>query len=71
MNILYSSLKLSCEAYHRFVLDMLSDMYEFPKAYELPVLELEHFLDGRKLNGISLRFLCERTESSKHVWIIL
>lgn len=43
--------KTSCEAYHAFVLTMLSDMYEDPEAYSLPVLQLEMFLNGRKANG--------------------
>ncbi len=45
-------LKASCAAYHAFMLDMLSDMYENPEAYGLPVMELENFLGGRKLNGV-------------------
>ncbi len=45
-------LKDSCKAYHAFMLDMLSDMYENPEAYGLPVHMLEDFLGGRKLNGV-------------------
>lgn len=51
-----ASLRSSCEEYHQFIMDMLSDMYEFPEAYELPALELEHFLDGRKLNGMKQKY---------------
>jgi hypothetical protein len=46
------ALKESCKAYHAFMLDMLSDMYENPQAYGLPVYMLENFLNGRKLNGV-------------------
>ena len=46
------ALKASCEMYHAFMLDMLSDMYENPEAYGLPVMLLEDFLNGRKLNGV-------------------
>lgn len=46
------ALKDSCEAYHAFMLEMLSDMYENPEAYGLPVYMLENFLNGRKLNGV-------------------
>ena len=45
-------LKESCEAFHAFMLEMLSDMYENPEAYGLPVYMLENFLNGRKLNGV-------------------
>lgn len=50
------SLKVSCESFHHFIGDMLSDMYEFPEEYGFPVLELEKFLDGNKLNGMKQRY---------------
>ena len=46
------ALKSSCAAFHVFMLELLGDMYDHPAAYCLPALELEHFLDGRKLNGV-------------------
>ena len=46
------SRKDSCKAFHAFILEMLSDMYENPEAYGLPVYLLENFLNGRKLNGV-------------------
>lgn len=45
-------LKASCKDYHAFMLALLSDMYENPEAYGLPVMLLENHLDGKKLNGV-------------------
>lgn len=50
------ALKASCEAYHAFTLEMLSDMYEHPEAYGLPVMELEKFLGGKKLNSVRRKY---------------
>lgn len=50
------SLKQSCEDYHQFIMELLSDMYEFPEAYSLSVYELEQFLDGKKLNGMKQKY---------------
>jgi hypothetical protein len=47
-----NALKASCRMYHAFMLDMLSDKYENPEAYGLPVMMLENFLGGKKLNGV-------------------
>ena len=48
------ALQASCAAYHGFVLDMLSDMYENPHAYGLPAGELEALLQGKKVNALRL-----------------
>lgn len=45
-------LKKSCVSFHGFVTDMLSDMYDHPEAYHLPVMKLEKFLDGRDINEV-------------------
>lgn len=50
------SLRTSCEAYHQFIMDMLSDMYECPEAYCFPVLELENYLGGNKVNGMKQKY---------------
>lgn len=46
------ALRASCAAFHSFMLELLSDMYENPEAYCLPALALEDFLGGKKLNGV-------------------
>lgn len=50
------SLRTSCGAFHQFIMDMLSDMYEFPEEYFFPVLELENFLGGSKVNGMKQKY---------------
>lgn len=44
-------MKESGRAFHAFLMDLFSDMYEDPAAYGLPAGLLEEFLHGRKLNG--------------------
>ncbi len=44
----YGVTKASCEAFHDFLQDLFSDMYDFPEAYHLPVYELENYLGGKK-----------------------
>ena len=44
------ALRESCIELHSFVLDMLSDMYEHPEAYYLPVMKIEDFLDGKPIH---------------------
>lgn len=56
------ALRESCAAYHGFVMAMLSDMYDSPEAYHLPVMALEKHLDGKKLNGVRRR-LPKETEA--------
>ena len=46
------ALKNSCLAFFAFITDMLSDMYENPTVYGLPLNMLENHLKGRKLNGV-------------------
>ena len=46
----------SCAQYHAFLVDMLSDMYENADEYALPVMALEKFLDGKKINGMKQKF---------------
>ena len=41
-----SALRDSCVALHGFMTDMLSDMYDSPEAYHLPVMKFEEFLGG-------------------------
>lgn len=50
------ALRASCEQYHAFVTDLLSDMYDHPEAYFLPVMMLENFCGGKKVNGMKQRF---------------
>ncbi len=45
-------LKDSCRIFFAFIADMLSDMYENPEPYGLPLNMLENHLKGRKLNGV-------------------
>lgn len=47
-----ASLRASCLQLHGLFMDMLSDMYESPAAYGLPVGALEAHLGGRKVNGV-------------------
>lgn len=44
-----SVMRESCVALHGFMLDMLSDMYEHPEAYHLPIMEWENFLGGKPM----------------------
>lgn len=46
------ALNASCVAFHVFMLELLSDLYENTGAYSLPATELEKFLGGKKLNGV-------------------
>ena len=47
-----SALRESCVALHGFITDMLSDMYDNPEAYHLPVMKLEEFLGGRDIHEV-------------------
>jgi len=40
----------SWKALHNFLMGMLSDMYDYPEKYNLPVGKLEKFLDGRDIH---------------------
>ena len=51
-----SALRSSCVQYHGFFMDMLSDMYDNADKYYLPVMELEAFCAGRKINGLKQKF---------------
>ncbi len=70
-------MRASCAAYRGFLLDMLSDMYDNPEAYRLPVLELERFLDGRKRNDVKQKFpartkaVLSRTRNAVHGYMLL
>ncbi|HML47482.1 MAG TPA: hypothetical protein PKE04_12125 [Clostridia bacterium] len=44
-------LRDACAAFHAFMLDLFSDLYDHPEAYGLPVLELDTFLEGRTANA--------------------
>jgi len=41
------AMRQSCVALHGFVTDMLSDMYDHPNAWHLPVMKLEEFFGNR------------------------
>ncbi|MCL2704233.1 MAG: hypothetical protein FWE91_11605 [Defluviitaleaceae bacterium] len=45
-------LRESCEDLHGFVMNMLSDMYDNPEAYHLPIMKLEEFLNGRDIHDV-------------------
>lgn len=49
-------LKFSCKEYYAYVMELFSDMYAHPEEYGMPVLELEKFLNGKKLNGMKQKF---------------
>lgn len=51
-----NEMKASCEDFHAFVMDMLSDMYDNPSEYSLPIGELESFLNGKKVNGMKRKY---------------
>ena len=51
-----SEMRSSCAAFHGFIIDMLSDMYDHPEAYDLPVGELEKFCDGKKIIGMKQKY---------------
>lgn len=51
-----SQFRTSCEDYYFFIQDLLSDMYDVPEAYDLPVLELEQFLGDNKQNGMKRKY---------------
>ena len=42
--------RVSWKALHHFLMDKLSDMYDNPENYHLPVGKLEKFLDGRDIH---------------------
>ena len=72
-----SEMRSSCTAFHRFLIDMLSDMYDHPEAYDLPVGELEKFCDGKKINGMKQKYpsktktVLSHTRNSVHVYMML
>ena len=49
-------MRSSCTAYHGFIMAMLSDMYDNPNEYHLPVMLLEDYCKGQKINGLKQRF---------------
>lgn len=51
-----AALRASCEQYYGFVQAMLSDMYDHPEAYHLPVMALEDFCAGKKVNGMKRKY---------------
>ncbi len=53
------ALRESCAALHGFVTDMLSDMYDHPEAYHLPVMLLEDFCGGKTLKEVKRQFPVE------------
>lgn len=46
----------SCEEFHAFVIEMLSDMYDNPEEYHMPVMELENFCGNKKINGMKQKY---------------
>lgn len=55
-NIENLSIRLSCIDFYGFILDMYSDMYDYPEEHNLPIGMLEKFCDGKKLNGMKQKF---------------
>lgn len=51
-----SDMRVSCMAFHGFVMAMLADMYDNPVEYHLPVMLLEDFCEGRKINGLKQKY---------------
>lgn len=51
-----SDMRASCTAFHGFVMTMLADMYDNPGKYHLPVMLLEDFCKGRKINGLKQKY---------------
>lgn len=51
-----AALRKSCVALHGFVMDMLSDMYDNPEAYHLPVMKWEEFCDGKPLDVVKREY---------------
>lgn len=49
-------MRASCAAFHGFVMAMLADMYDNPGEYHLPVMLLEDFCKGRKINGLKQKY---------------
>jgi len=50
------AMRESCVALHGFVTDMLSDMYDNPEAYHLPVMKIEEFLGGKNIHEMKREF---------------
>ncbi|MDR0294225.1 MAG: hypothetical protein LBH95_08760 [Oscillospiraceae bacterium] len=48
-------MRASCAACHGFMTGMLSDMYDNPEEYALPVMALEEFCGGVTVNGMKRR----------------
>lgn len=51
-----NELRASCEAYYDFLMELYSDMYEYPEKYEMPVYALEKFLGGNKPNVMKRKY---------------
>lgn len=46
----------SCTEYYNFIMAMLSDMYDNPNEYYLPVMLLENYCKGQKINGLKQKY---------------
>jgi hypothetical protein len=46
----------SCQALHGLITNMLSDMYNNPEAYYLPVMKIEEFCGGKPLQTVKREF---------------
>ncbi|MDR0324673.1 MAG: hypothetical protein LBI19_01085 [Oscillospiraceae bacterium] len=55
VNVADPDIRSSCIAFHGFVRDMLSDMYDHPEIYGLPVGMLEDFCGKITVNGMKQR----------------
>lgn len=52
-------MRSSCTAYHGFIMAMLSDMYDNPNEYHLPVMLLEDYCKGTKNQWIETKISVE------------
>ncbi len=72
-----ASLQASAAAYHGFVMALLSDMYDHPEAYHLPVLMLENFCAGKTVNAVKQKYpskmkaILAQTRNSVHGYVAL
>ena len=70
-------MRASCEEFHGFFMDFLSDMYDHPEAYGLPVMALENFCNGKTVNGMKQKFpsktksILSQTRNSVNGYMVL
>lgn len=70
-------LRTSCIEFYHFLMDMLSDMYNNPERYYLPVRMLENYCNGQKVNGLKQKYpsktknILAQTGSVVHGYLVL